>query len=57
MQILREFWTKETVDPQVRTTYAFVVSLRDLLESKVSLAHENLQNTCMSQKNKHYYNR
>ena len=25
MQILRELWTNETVDPQVHTTYAFVV--------------------------------
>ena len=57
MQILRELWTKKTVDPQVRTTYAYVVNLRDLLESKMSLAHEILQNTCMSQKYKHYYNR
>ena len=31
--------------------------LRDRLESMVSLAHENLQNTCMSKKYKHYYNR
>ena len=55
MQILRELWTKESVDPQVRTTYDYVINLRDRLESMVGLAHENLQN--MSKKYKHYYNR
>ena len=45
----------ENVDPQVRTTYEYVVNLRDRLESTVSLAHENLQN--MSKKYMHYYNR
>ena len=54
MQILRDLWTKESVDPQVRTTYENVVNLRDQLESMVSFAHENLQN--MSKKYKHYYN-
>ena len=29
MQILREHWTKETVNQQVRTTYEYVVNLRD----------------------------
>ena len=54
MQILRELWTKESVDPQVRTMYEYVVNLRDRLESTVSLTHENLQN--MSKKYMHYYN-
>ena len=54
MQILRELWTKESVDSQAHTMYKYVVNLRDRLESTVSLAHENLQN--MS-KYKHYYNR
>ena len=54
MQLLRELWKKVGVDPQVRTTYKYVVSLRDRLESMVSYAHENLQN--MSKKYKHHYN-
>ena len=54
-QILRELWTKESVEPQLRTTYKYVVNLKDRLESTVSFAHENLQN--MSKKYKHYYNR
>ena len=54
MQILRELWKKESVDPRVCTTYEYVINLRDRLESTVSLAHENLQN--ISKKYKHYYN-
>ena len=54
MHVLRELWTKDIEDPQVRTTYQYVLDLRERLESTVSLAHQNLQN--MS-KYKKYYNR
>ena len=54
MQVLRELWTKDIEDPQVRTTYQYVLDLRERLESTVSLAQQNLQN--MS-KYKKYYNR
>ena len=50
-----ESFGQKSVDPQVRTTYDYVINLRDRLESMVGLAHENLQN--MPMKNKHYYNR
>ena len=55
MQVLRELWTKDIEDPRVRTTYQYVLDLRDRLESTVSLAQQNLQN--MSKKYKKYYNR
>ena len=55
MQVLRELWTKDIEDPQVRTTYQYVLDLRERLESTVSLAQQNLQN--MSKKYKKYYNR
>ena len=37
MQILRELWTKESADPQVHTTYDYVINFRDQLESTVIL--------------------
>ena len=55
MQVLRELWTKDIEDPQVRTIYQYVLDLRERLESTVSLAQQNLQN--MSKKYKKYYNR
>ena len=44
MQVLRELWTKDTEDSRVRTTYQYVLDLRERLESTVSLAQQNLQN-------------
>ena len=55
MQVLRELWRKDIEDPRVRTTYQYVLDLRERLESTVSSAQQNLQN--MSKKYKKYYNR
>ena len=44
MQVLRELWTKDIENPQVRTTYQYVLDLRERLESTVSLAQQDLQN-------------
>ena len=55
MQVLRELWTKDIEDSQVRTTYQYVLDLMERLESTVSLAQQNLQN--MSKKYIKYYNR
>ena len=44
MQVLRELWTKDIEDLQVRTTYQYVLDVRERLESTVSLAQQNLQN-------------
>ena len=43
MQVLRELWTKDNDDPQIRTTYQHVLDLRERLESTVSQAQQNLQ--------------
>ena len=43
MSILKELWTGEIADPQVRTTYQYVLDLRERLESTAALAQENLE--------------
>ena len=43
MQILRELWTKEITDPEIRTTYQYVLDLRERLEDTCNLAAENLK--------------
>ena len=43
MTILKELWTEEIADPQVRTTYQYVLDLRERLESTAALARENLE--------------
>ena len=43
MAILRELWTKEIPEAEVKTTYQYVVDLRDRMEDSLQLARENLQ--------------
>jgi len=43
MTILKELWTKEISDPEIKSTYQFVIDLRDKLESTCKLAKENLK--------------
>ena len=43
MTILKELWTEEIADPQVGTTYQYVLDLRERLESTAALARENLE--------------
>ncbi|XP_033758666.1 uncharacterized protein LOC117340982 [Pecten maximus] len=43
LKILRELWTKDIQDPDVKSTYQYVVDLRDRLEKTCELAHENLK--------------
>lgn len=43
MRILRELWTKEVNDPEVRTTYQYIVDLKERLESTCTMAKENLE--------------
>ena len=42
MTILRELWTKEIEDEEVKTTYQYVIDLRGKLEEVIKLAHQNL---------------
>ena len=43
MAILRELWTKETAAEEVKTTYQYVVDLRNQLEDTCRLAQESLK--------------
>ena len=49
MQILKQLWSKETV----RSTYQYVIELRDGLESTLAIAQDNLNK--MSRKYKRHY--
>ena len=53
--ILKELWTREIKDPEVKTTYQYVLDLRERLESTCELAHSNLEEA--SKRYKKYYDR
>ena len=50
MTILKELWSKEFEDPEVKTTYQYVVDLRDKLETVSEMAHDNLRQAANKQK-------
>ena len=43
MSILKELWTKEIQDPDVKSTYQYVIDLRERLETTCKLARDNLE--------------
>ena len=43
LSILKELWTEENQTEEVRTTYGYVVDLRNRLEETLHLAHEELK--------------
>ena len=53
MQILKQSWSKEIEDPEVRSTYQYVIELRDRLESTLAIAQDNWSK--MSLKYKRHY--
>ena len=55
MAILRELWTDEVEDHEVRSTYDYMINLRKRLEHTCELAMKNLQK--VQGKQKAYYNR
>ena len=55
MAILKELWTKEIDDPEVKSTYQYVIDLRERLEATCELARSNLASA--SKKNKVYYDK
>lgn len=55
MKILRELWTKEIEDPEVRSTYQYVVDLKERLEATCKMARENLERS--SGRYRNYYNK
>ena len=55
MFILKELWTKELEEPEVKNSYQYVFELREKLEDTLKLAHTELQKA--QNKGKHYYDR
>ncbi|KAK3770819.1 hypothetical protein RRG08_036420 [Elysia crispata] len=45
MAVLRELWTQETDDPDVKTTYQYVIDLQERLEETINAAKENLKHS------------
>ena len=43
MTILKELWTKEQEDPEVKTTYQYVLDLKDRLTETCELAQKELR--------------
>ena len=52
---LKQLWTKEVEEPEVKNSYQYVFQLRDKLEDTFKLAHSELEKA--QQKGKHYYDR
>ena len=50
LQILRQLWTKEQADPNTRTTYQYVVDLRNRLQETWDMAHDELRRSQVRQK-------
>ena len=50
MAILRELWTDEVDDEEVRSTYDYVINLRKCLKHTCKLAMKNLQKELGKQK-------
>lgn len=40
MMILRELWTKDVSDPDIKTTYQYVIDLKERLEETCKIAQE-----------------
>nr|XP_034316843.1 uncharacterized protein LOC117686229 isoform X2 [Crassostrea gigas] len=55
MTILKELWTKEIPDEDVKTTYQYVLDLRTRLEETCDIARQNLEKA--SKRQRKYYNR
>ena len=53
MFILKELWTKELEEPEVKNSYQYVFELREKLEDILKLSHTKLQKA--QNKGKHYY--
>ena len=53
MTILRELWTKKVPEGEVKTTYQYVVDLRNRIEETCNMAQENLAKSQVEAK-KHF---
>ena len=50
MVILKQLWTEEEKNPEVKTTYEYVINLRQRLQDTCDLARENLRKAQVRQK-------
>ena len=55
MTILRELWSKDISDPEIKSTYQYVIDLREKLEDTCKMAKENLERA--SRRYRTYFNR
>jgi len=55
LRILRQLWTREQSDPEVRTTHQYAVDLRDRLEETWEMAHEEMKKHQVTQKRQFDY--
>ena len=55
MKILKELWTQEDVEQETKTTYQYVVDLRQRLEETCEFAQQELMKA--QDKQRKYYNR
>jgi len=55
LRILRQLWTREQSDPEVRTTYQYIVDLRNHLQETWEVAHKELRKHEGIQKRKFDY--
>lgn len=55
MSILKEMCTEEIEDPNVRTTYQYVLDLKDRLQTVAELVKENLEKS--ASRYRKYYDR
>lgn len=55
INLLKELWTGEKIEEEMKTPYGYVLELRDRLERTLKLAHENLRRAKRIQK--YHYDR
>ena len=53
MQVLRELWTKETMEEEAKMSYQYIFELRERLEQMLELAQESLEKAQTQQKLKY----
>ena len=55
VQILKQLWTKEIKQPEVKSSYEYIIDLRERMEEEIKVAHESLQQA--QRRYKKYYDR
>ncbi|XP_077564677.1 uncharacterized protein LOC144180165 [Haemaphysalis longicornis] len=53
LTLMKELWTKEEISSEIKTTYQYILELRERLEATTKLAHERLREAQKNQKG-HY---